>query len=273
MSQQGSSRKRCVNESVHLDFLRKAMEWCVDQSIFQNLKTHGNINWIGKDLVMLAVLWVWSEKSQLTAAFEEAAVWSKRLFGGVAVGSYQALTNALVRYGGQLIPLLWNRLHQLMQQVADDHWRIGLWLAIAVDGSRVSTPRTKANEKAFRAANYGKSNSAKYRKKKSKNQRKKNRVKAETVTPQIWITLLWHMSLRLPWAWKLGSSDSSERAHFQDMLAIQKFPENTLFCGDAGFVVCAAWETKCRLISTSRCRLAACSGTGSRANCSRSAAS
>ena len=231
MAQQGSSRKRCVRESVHLDFLRKAMEWVVDQGIFQNLKTHGNISWIAKDLVLLAVLWVWSEKSQLTAAFEEAAVWSKRLFGGVAVGSYQALTNALVRYGGQLVPLLWNRLHQLMEQVADDHWRIGLWLAIAVDGSRVSTPRTKANENAFRAANYGKSNSAKYRKKKSKNKRKKNRVKAETVTPQIWITLLWHMGLRLPWSWKLGPSDSSERAHFRDMLATQKFPKNTLFCG------------------------------------------
>ena len=243
MAQQGSSRKRSVKESVHLDFLRKAMEWCVDQRIFQNLKTHGNISWIAKDLVMLAVLWVWSEKSQLTAAFQEAVVWSKRLFGGVAVGSYQALTNALVRYGGQLIPLLWNGLHQLMEQVAEDHWRIGLWLAIAVDGSRVSTPRTKANEKAFRAANYGKSKSAKYRKKKSKNKRKKNRVKAETVTPQIWITLLWHMGLRLPWSWKLGPSDSSERAHFRDMLTTQKFPKNTLFCGDAGFVGYDLWSS------------------------------
>jgi hypothetical protein len=243
MVQQGSLRKRSVKASVHLDFLRKAMEWCVDESIFQNLKTHGNISWIAKDLVMLAVLWVWSEKSQLTAAFEEAVVWSKRLFGGVAVGSYQALTNALVRYGGQLVPSLWNRLHQLMEQVADDHWRIGLWLAIAVDGSRVSTPRAKANENAFRAANYGKSNSAKYRKKKGKNKRKKNRVKAETVTPQIWITLLWHMTLRLPWSWKLGPSDSSERSHFRDMLATQKFPKNTLFCGDAGFVGYDLWRS------------------------------
>ena len=74
-------------------------------------------------------------------------------------------------------------------------------MPLAVDGSRVSTPRTKANENAFRAANYGKSKSAKYRKKKSKNKRKKNRTKAETVTPQIWLTLLWHMGLRLPWCW------------------------------------------------------------------------
>ena len=72
MARQGSSNKRIVRERVHLDFLRQAIEWVVDQSIFQNLRTHGNTNWIAKDLVMLAVLWVWSEKSQLTAAFEEA---------------------------------------------------------------------------------------------------------------------------------------------------------------------------------------------------------
>ena len=48
-----------------------AMEWVVDQSIFQDVTTHGNTNWVAKDLVMLAVLWVWSEKSQLTGAFKK----------------------------------------------------------------------------------------------------------------------------------------------------------------------------------------------------------
>jgi hypothetical protein len=130
-----------------------------------------------------------------------------------------------------------------MEEVGQEHWRIGRWLPLAVDGSRASTPRTKANEDAFRASNYGKGKTAKYRKKKSKNKRKKNRAKAETVTPQIWITLLWHMGLRLPWSWKLGPSDSSERAHFQEMLVKQTFPENTLFCGDAGFVGYDLWKS------------------------------
>jgi hypothetical protein len=102
---------------------------------------------------------------------------------------------------------------------------------LAVDGSRASTPRTKSNEKAFRAANYGKGKTAKYRKKKSKNKRKKNRTKAETVTPQIWLTLLWHMGLRLPWCWKMGPSDSSEREHFHEMLMQQSFH------GDYSFTV------------------------------------
>jgi hypothetical protein len=160
----------------------------------------------------------------------------------VAVGSYQSLTSALVTYGGQLIPLLWNRLQRLMKQVGKEHWRVGRWLPLAVDGSRASTPRTKANEVAFRASNYGKGTTAKYKKRKRKNKRKRNRTKASTVTPQIWITLLWHMGMRLPWSWKLGPSDSSERAHFQEMLVKQKFPENTLFCGDAGFVGYDLWK-------------------------------
>ncbi len=209
----------------------------------EDMRTHGNTNWIAKELVMLAVLWVWSEKSQLTAAFGEATVWSQRLIGRAAVGSYQALTNALVTYGGQLVPLLWNRLQRLMEEVGKEHWRIGVWLPLAVDGSRASTPRTKTNEKAFRAANYGKGKTAKYRKKKSKNKRKKNRTKVETVTPQIWLTLLWHMGLRLPWCWKMGPSDSSEREHFREMLMQQSFPENTLFCGDAGFTGYDFWKS------------------------------
>lgn len=242
MDRQGSSTKKAAQDCVPLDFLRSAMEWVVNPSIFVGLKTHGNTNWTAKGLVMLATLWVWSEKSQLTTAFQEASVWSRRLFGSVAVGSYQSLTTALVTYSGQLVPLLWSRLHRLMEQVGGDHWRIGSWLPIAVDGSRVSTPRTKANENEFRAPNYGKSNTAKYRKKKGKNQRKKNCVKAETVTPQIWLTLLYHMTLRLPWSWRMGPSSSNERRHFQEMLVDQKFPKNTLFCGDAGFTGYDLWK-------------------------------
>lgn len=242
MGKRGKARKHDVHDSVNLDFLRKAMEWVIDPGIFQDLRTHGNTKWIAKDLVMLAVLWVWSEKSQLTGAFGEARVWSKRLFGRIAVGSYQGLTGALVNYGGKLVPLLWDQLHRRMKQVGKEHWRIGPWLPLAVDGSRISTPRTKANEKAFRAANYGKSDSAKYRKKKGKNKRKKNRVKAQTVTPQIWLTLLWHMGMRLPWSWRMGPSNSSERAHFQEMLEKLRFAANTLFCGDAGFVGYDLWK-------------------------------
>jgi hypothetical protein len=40
----------------------------------------------------------------------------------------------------------------------------------------------------------------------------------------------------------MGPSDSSEREHFREMLTQQSFPENTLFCGDAGFTGYDFWK-------------------------------
>ena len=46
----------------------------------------------------------------------------------------------------------------------------------------------------------------------------------------------------MPWTWKTGASTSSERQHLMDMLKTETFPENTLFCGDAGFVGYEFWN-------------------------------
>ena len=93
-------------------------------------------------------------------------------------------------------------------------------------------------------ANYGQGQTAKYRKKKSKGlrRRKNERHKPQPQEPQAWITLLWHMGLRLPWTWRLGPSNSSERAHVMELLESGHFPKNTLFCGDAGFVGYPLWS-------------------------------
>jgi Transposase DDE domain len=87
--------------------------------------------------------------------------------------------------------------------------------------------------------------SAKYGKKKSqglRRQRNQNQ-KPQPQAPQAWITMLWHMKLRLPWTWRLGPSNSSERGHVVEMLEQEEFPDETLFCGDAGFVGYPLWHT------------------------------
>ena len=101
------------------------------------------------------------------------------------------------------------------------------------------------NEDAYCASNYGSGNTSKYRKKKTKGMRrtKNEKAKAQPPGPQIWITMVWHMSLRLPWTWRLGPSNSSERQHVEEILNSEKFPEKTLFCGDAGFVGFPLWTT------------------------------
>jgi hypothetical protein len=72
--------------------------------------------------------------------------------------------------------------------------------------------------------------------------RKNEKSKPQPQAPQVWITMMWHMGLRLPWTWRLGPSNSSERGHVIEMLEREKFPKDTLFCGDAGFVGYPLWS-------------------------------
>jgi len=184
---------------------------------------------------------VWSDKRTLVRSFEHARRLAMAMFGSVAVTTYQGLTSALKTWSVKLLPATRTRLQQLMEDVGGKHWRVGLWVALAVDGSRADTPRTKRNEQAFSAKNYGKGKKARSRRK-WKNKKKRSKKLSAPVKPQMWITLIWHMGVKMPWTWKTGASTSSERHHLMDMLKTESFPENTLFCGDAGFVGYELWN-------------------------------
>jgi hypothetical protein len=227
------------------EHLAGAFDWLLsEESIFAKIKLHGNTKWLPKYLICLALLWAFSESRHLTDAYAEAVLCHQSMFGSVIPGTYQGFMGALVRWTETLMAVLWPILHQRMKEIGGPFWRIGGWVPIAFDGSRSSAPRSRANEAAFCAKNYGKGKTAKYRKKKSKGMRRKKneKHKPQPQEPQAWITLLWHMGLRLPWMWRLGPSNSSERAHVMEMIAAGKFPKNTLFCGDAGFVGHPLWS-------------------------------
>ncbi len=245
-SRKAANRRKQRNNSgekpkSYGQLLQQALEWFASGSSLQDLSLHGNVTWRPVQLVMLAVLWAWSDRGTLTGAFGDAQRLSLKLFGFAAVNSYQGLMKALRAYGAPLLNLLWPHLHSRMEQVAGQHWRIGEWLALAVDGSRITTPRTVSNEQAFGTRNYGRGRKAKSRAK-WKNKRRRSKKISQPVKPQIWLTLIWHMGLKLPWTWRTGPSTASERGHLMEMLNTQKFPESTLFCGDAGFVGYEFWS-------------------------------
>ena len=221
--------------------LHPAHTWALDTRLFAHLTPHGNTNWTFPNFILLAVFWVWSECSTLTRAFGHASGLCQSLLGTVVFQSYTGFAAALKTWTPTLIPLMWGCLHQLMTQVAGPHGRIGRWWPLAVDGSRATTPRTRKNEKAFCTPRYGRGTRAKSRAK-WKNKKRRSKKLSQPVHPQIWLTLLWHLGLKMPWSWKCGPSTASERHHFAAMLATQEFPENTLFCGDAGFVGYDLWH-------------------------------
>src|SRR5262249_49873644 len=139
--------KRKTERPLNGETVRAAVAWAVDRQIFAHLKVHGNTTWQVVDLILLTVVWVWSNDATLTGAFLEAHRWSIDVLGRAAVGTYQGLLKALVTWTASWLPLLWDHLHRLMEEQGSKHWRVGLWLALAVDGSRVSVPRTEENEK------------------------------------------------------------------------------------------------------------------------------
>lgn len=235
-------RRRTKHKLTHADCLRQALQWFVTEVDFTQVKLHGNVNWKVVDLVVLAVLWVWCDHRTLTGAFESAHRLAFEMFGSVALTTYQGLTGALQSYTGEILPLLWCRLQFLMERSGSPYWRIGKWLALAVDGSRITTPRTASNELAFSAQHYGQGKQARSRKR-WKNKKKRSKKLSEPVKPQIWLTLIWHLGLKMPWCWKTGPSAPSERQHLMEMVQTLKFPKNTLFCGDAGFVGYDFWKT------------------------------
>jgi IS4 transposase len=223
---------------------RGAIKWLLGKTIFAGLAFHGNTSWRPEDLVVQALLWNWSAASKLTDAFDDAAWKSQQIIGRVALSTYQGFAGALHTWTSKFMPRLQIRLHELMEDVDSRHVRSGRWLAIAIDGSRATTPRTKSNEQAFCARNYGKGKTAKYRKKKTKGmrRRKNKKAKPQPQGPQIWVTLMWQIGLGIPWCWKLGPSNASERAHVMAMIRSGGFLKNTLFVGDAGFVGYEFWK-------------------------------
>jgi Transposase DDE domain len=238
-------RRRANASATYNQNLQALRDWFLpDGSIFGNLRLHGNSKWVPLALVWMALCWAWCDARNVTDAFDQALAVCQKMYQTAPLSTYQGFMGALVTWTPSFLPLLRGVLQQRMEQIGGKFWRIDGWVPIGFDGSRSSAPRTQANEAALCAKNYGKGSTAKYRKKKSKGMRRKKneRYKAQPQEPQAWITMMWHMGLRLPWCWRLGPSNSSERQHVMDMAEAESFPKNTLFCGDAGFVGYPLWS-------------------------------
>lgn len=225
---------------------RGIVEWFVPQGeLFAKDEFHGNIKWNPDQLSAEALIWSWQETKNVTDAFDETLEICEDLGLKNPAMTYASFMNALDRYDDTFRSRLRERIQTLAEEVGGRHYRTNGWVLIGFDGSRATAPRTVSNEQAFCAPNYGNGNRAKYGKKKSRGMRRRRNEenKPQPQAPQAWITMMWHMGLRLPWTWRLGPSNSSERDHVKEMLDQERFPANTLFCGDAGFVGYPLWST------------------------------
>lgn len=221
---------------LNADCLRAAIDCSLRGARWSGIKFRKDCTWTPRLLTIAALCWAWSDELTLVSRFQ--AVRTIVLFmcprSGHVAGSYQAFTKMLRRWTGPLIGCLQTALRRRMQQELKDCWLVLGWVLFGVDGSRAQLPRTRSNEQAYSANRKGRRKKAQLRRTRARRRRGKASKDKKANSPQLWLTTLWHVGAGLPWDWRIGPADSSERAHLLEMLP--GLPAGALIAADAGFV-------------------------------------
>jgi hypothetical protein len=205
-------------------------------------------SWTPMTLACAALLWAWSDERTLTDRFRIGRKIISYLFGKQheAAESYQAFVKMLRKWTDPLRAAIEPAFRRQMAEKLASVWLVAGWLLFACDGSRVDVPRTRKNE--LRYSPKSKLSRRAQKRRRAARTRRRSRARAaqearerKANIPRIWLTVLWHVGSGLPWAWQVGPSDSSERAHLQTMLPT--LPSNALITADAGFVGYDLWTT------------------------------
>lgn len=220
------------SERLNAEYLRLALQWLLVGAGWSVVGFRADCTWTPQLLSSTALLWAWSDEGTLVERFQTARKIALFLFppSSDPAGSYQAFTKLLRKWTGALVVVIRTALRRRMEQTLAACWQVGGFVMFGVDGSRVDLPRTVAHEKAYAA-------SRKRPKKKGRKGRRSPRATGhsrQADSPQMWLTTMWHAGTGLPWEWRTGPSDSSERGHLLEML--EGLPAAVLIAADAGFV-------------------------------------
>ena len=227
--------------------IAKILKELFPAKLFKNIKTNAGGFWKPQRLAMVAVLWVMVCEYTIVSSFKTAFDILLAVVPGLGKtkATYQGFTGQLAKYQSQLREVILPRLRKLTKSKLEKFWRIGKWIVIAADGTRESLARNKDLQKTFAPSKKNrKKRSRRWCKKhvanKKKKQTKKDREK-KAATPLIWLTLFWHVGTGLPWDWRFGPSDSSEREHAAEMA--KNLSKDALLTADAGFVGYGFWTS------------------------------
>lgn len=233
MSHQDQGR---FNETwFHFQALQQAISWLWQDIEFGELRLRDDCTWSARALATAALLWSWSDELSLGDRFRKARQITCKVLRmrKPPATSYQAFLKLLNKWTPHFVELLAQGFRRQMIKCFPRRLRVAGFLVFAADGSRIDLPRTNSNEKAYAAA-------CSRPQRGKKKRRKKKQTKREVNTSQLWITTLWHLGTQLPWSWKLGPSDSSEREHLRQMVG--ELPRKSLMVIDAGFYGYELWR-------------------------------
>lgn len=245
--QDGKSEEQIV---VNHESIKQAVNSLFTARVFQGISVRRGSKWTPRILAVTALFWAWSAMEGLKERFQAARKLTAKIFRWLPDPgeTYNGFLKQLRKWHVELQVLCIGELRMHMKQDLFGQWEIAGFVVIAGDGSRIELPRTQSNEAAYSPKRKKKSRKqarGKAKASRGKRWRKVKRQSEESIrkkanSPQMWLTLFWHVGTGLPWGWRTGPSDSSERQHLEEMLP--ELPENTLITADAGFMGYDFWS-------------------------------
>lgn len=226
--------------------LSTAIRGLLGEVKWKGIRFRKDCSWAVVGLVTTALIWACSSKNTLTGRLGQALKFARGLGRRVAPAktSYQAFMKLLVRWTADLRKDIVLEYHLVMEREFPDRFRIAGYVPLGGDGSKLQLARTRSNEARYSPAKTRAKKGKKRRKTKRRKQSRQARAKQardkKADSPQMALTLLHHLMLRLPWDWRLGRSDTSEREQLLDM--IPQLPPDALVAADCGFVGYEFWS-------------------------------
>lgn len=225
--------------------IKQVLDWLLAPCVFADLRGSQRATWKPRMLAAAALLWATSGGPTLRDRFAQARKIVQKVFRwqpapGV---SGQGFLKMLSKWQPELLRVVVPHLRGQMREVQPDQWETAGYAVFAGDGTRVALARSEALERTFapqpqrrRAASRTKPKAVRrvHKKQAAATRRKK------ATSPQLWLTLLWHVGSGLPWAWRSGPSGASERDHLLAM--VPELPAHALLVADAGFVGYELWQ-------------------------------
>lgn len=233
------------SSDVCTQVLSQAIEWLLGGIAWKNVQFRRDCGWTARALATAALLWTWSCEASLQERLHQALEVARRICGRAVPKSlsYQAFIKLLVRWTEELRFEMFCALRTRMEREFPGQFRLAGFVVLAGDGSKVAVPRTTSNEARFSPSKTRQQRKKPHRRGRRARSRKVQQQRArekKADSPQMALTALFHVGLRLPWDWRIGASDESEREHLRDM--IPDLPSDALVTADCGFVGYDFWS-------------------------------
>jgi hypothetical protein len=154
--------------------------------------------WTPHSLIVAALLWIWSDEPTLTRRFTKARQIAIEMLGltPLTAATYQAFLTMLRRWTAVLAVAVVLALRQRLQRELPERYLVHGYVVFGVDGSRLELPRSGSNQDQFAP-------------KAKAEARRAAAAQKKADSPQMWLTLMFHVGSGLPWDYRLGPSDWS----------------------------------------------------------------